>query len=152
MQKKLTGEDLNNAIEAELRAMVREGYNTSPITNKALHQRLKEKGILSGAISTLTSRKNIIEHYKKMQLDEVGGAFGESARSGATKSRSELIKANANLRVQVEEAKSMVAKNTAVLIDVIQEIKASGLHRNIERFISPFLIRELRKRDNQDGS
>ena len=94
MHKKLSGEELNEAIETELRAMVREGYNVSPITNKALHSRLKEKRIVSGAISTLTSRKHIIEHYKKMQLDEIGGTFGESARSGATKSRSELVKSN----------------------------------------------------------
>lgn len=151
MHKKLSGEELDNAIEAELRAMVREGYNTSPITNKSLHLRLKEKGIVSGAISTLTSRKNIIEHYKKMQLDEVGGAFGDSARSGATKSRAELIKANAKLRVQVEEAQVMVAQNTMVLIEVIQAVKANGLHRNIERFLSPFLIRELQKREAQEN-
>ncbi|WP_024870577.1 hypothetical protein [Tolumonas lignilytica] len=150
MQIKLSGEELDEAIEAELRAMVREGYNVSPITNKNLHIRLKEKGIVSGSISTLTSRKNIIEHYKKMQLDEVGGTFGESARSGATKSRAELIKTNAALRVQVEEAKNMVNQNTAVLIDVIQAIKSEGLHRNIERFLSPFLIRELRQREDKE--
>jgi len=149
MRKKLSGNELNEAIEAELRAMVREGYNSSPITNKALHSRLKEKGIISGAISTLTSRKEIIEHYKKMQLDEVAGALGESVRSGATKSRAELIKANAELRIQVEEAKNMVTQNTAVLIDIVQAIKASGLHKNIERFLSPFLIRELGKREDK---
>lgn len=149
MHIKLSGEELNEAIEVELRAMVREGYHVSPITNKTLHIRLKEKGIVSGSISTLTSRKNIIEHYKKMQFDEIGGTFGDSARSGATKSRAELIKTNATLRIQVEEAKDMVSQNTAVLLDVIQAIKAAGLHRNIERFLSPFLIRELRKREDK---
>lgn len=83
-----------------------------------------------------------------MQLDEIGGTFGDSARSGATKSRAELIKTNATLRIQVEEAKDMVGQNTAVLLDVVQAIKTSGLHRNIERFLSPFLIRELRKRED----
>ena len=150
MHIKLSGEELNEAIEAELRAMVREGYHISPITNKALHTRLKGKGIVSGSISTLTTRKLIIEHYKKMQLDEVGGTFGKSARSGATKSRAELIKTNAVLRNQVEEAKNMVTQNTAVLIDVIQAIKSNGLHKNIERFLSPFLIRELKQREDKN--
>ena len=149
MHKKLSGEELDAAIETELRAMVREGYNLSPITNKTLHSRLKEKGIISGAISTLTNRKTIIKQYKKIQLNEVGGTFGASARSGATKSRAELIKANAVLRTQVEEAKNMVSQNTAVLLDVIQAIKANGLHKNIERFLSPFLIRELSKREDK---
>lgn len=149
MNIKLSGEDLNEAIESELRAMVREGYSISPITNKSLHLRLKDKGIVSGSISTLTKRKDIIEHYKQIQLNEVGGAFGESARSGATKSRAELIKANASLRLQVEEAERMVMQNTAVLIDVIQAVKSNGLHKNIERFLSPFLIRELCKRDEE---
>ena len=147
MHKKLSGDALNEAIESELRAMVREGYHVSPISNKALHLRLKEKGVITGAISTLTSRKSIIEHYKKMQLDEIGGTFGKSARSGATKSRAELIKSNASLRIQVEEAKNMVTQNTNVLIDIVQAIKAEGLHKNIERFLSPFLIRELQNHE-----
>ena len=71
MHKKLSGEALNEAIESELRAMVREGYQLSPISNKSLHIRLKEKGIITGAVSTLTSRRDIIEHYKKMQLGKV---------------------------------------------------------------------------------
>ncbi|MGN5130073.1 hypothetical protein ACTG13_10555 [Aeromonas hydrophila] len=148
MHKKLSGEALNEAIESELRAMVREGYQLSPISNKSLHIRLKEKGIITGAVSTLTSRRDIIEHYKKMQLDEIGGTFGKSIRSGSTKSRAELIKSNASLRRQVEEAKSMVVQNTSVLIDIVHAVKAAGLHKNIERFLSPFLIRELQKSDN----
>lgn len=147
MRNKMSGAELSEAIEVELRQMVREGYNTSPITNKSLHSRLKAKGIIAGAISTLTSRKDIIEHYKTMQLNEVKGALGESARAGATKSRSELIRSNAALRGQVEEARNMVIQNTRVLIDVIQAIKAEGLHKNIERFLSPYLIRELQNDD-----
>ncbi|MBW8185510.1 hypothetical protein [Shewanella nanhaiensis] len=143
---RLAGEALNDVIEKELREMVREGYSLSPITNKSLFDRLKKKGIISGSISTLTSRKEIIETYKKMQLHEVGGTFGKSARSGATQSRLELIKTNAKLREQVDEARKQVADNTESLINIIQQIKMTGIQKNIERVISPYLIRELHKR------
>ena len=61
---KLSGQDLTDAIEHELQAMVRDGYEVSPISNKALYLRLISKHVISGSISTLTSRKDIIGHYK----------------------------------------------------------------------------------------
>ncbi|TNH92856.1 hypothetical protein [Aeromonas sobria] len=147
MRNKMSGAELNEAIEAELRQMVREGYNVSPITNKTLHSRLKEKGVVAGSISTLTSRKEIIEHYKAMQLSEVRGIFGESARAGATKSRKELIQSNAALRKEGDECKSMLAKNICTLINLVLAIKEEGHHKNIERLLSPHLIRELQNHD-----
>ncbi|MCL1077273.1 hypothetical protein D5R81_04860 [Parashewanella spongiae] len=144
--KKLVGQQLNDAIEKELRAMVREGFDVSPISNKNLYNRLKSKGIISGAISTLTSRKSLIEHYKKTQLDEVGGTLGDSLRNGSTQSRAELIKANATLREQVEESKEQLKQNVDTVIKIITEIKATGIHRNVERTLSPFFLRELERK------
>ena len=144
---KLSGQDLTDAIEHELQAMVRDGYEVSPISNKALYLRLISKHVISGSISTLTSSKDVIEHYKKMQLDEVSGTFGQSARSGSTQSRIELIRANAKLREQVEEAKKQVNTNTSTLIDMISLIKATGMHQNIERALSPYFLREIERRE-----
>lgn len=43
--------------------MVQEGLEKSPIQPSTLHARLKAKGIVKGGISTLTSRKIIINNY-----------------------------------------------------------------------------------------
>lgn len=144
--RKLSGQDLTDAIEHELQAMVREGYEESPISNKALYTRLINTRVISGSISTLTSRTEIITHYKNIQLAEVSGTFGHSVRSGSTQSRKELLKANAKLREQIEEAKNQVKDNTATVIDMISCIKATGMHQNIERVLSPFFLREIEKR------
>jgi hypothetical protein len=127
--------------------MVCEGYSISPISNSSLYVRLKNIGVISGAISTLTSRKHIIQAYKQKQLDEIGGILGESAKQGSTQSRNELIKANARLREQVEKSKSQLAQNTETLIEIVEHIKLTGAAQNIERVLSPFLIRELIKKD-----
>ena len=144
---KLKGKELDEAIEKELRNMVSEGYSISPISNSSLYVRLKNIGVISGAISTLTSRKHIIQTYKQKQLDEIGGILGESAKQGSTQSRSELIKANARLREQVEKSKSQLAQNTETLIEIVEHIKLTGAAQNIERVLSPYLIRELIKKD-----
>ena len=144
---KLKGKELDEAIEKELRNMVSEGYSISPISNSSLYVRLKNIGVISGAISTLTSRKHIIQAYKQKQLDVIGGILGESAKQGSTQSRNELIKANARLREQVEKSKSQLAQNTETLIEIVEHIKLTGAAQNIERVLSPYLIRELIKKD-----
>lgn len=140
----LRGNKLDEAIEKELRDMVREGYSTSPISNTSLYVRLKASGVITGAISTLTSRTEIIQIYRQKQLDEIGGILGKTVRSGATQSRNELMKSNAKLREQVETAGLQLAQNTETLIQIVNHIKQTGAAQNIERVLSPFLIRELK--------
>lgn len=49
----MRGKELDTRIEHELQLMLVEGFDKSPISAKALHTRLKEKGILNGGLSTL---------------------------------------------------------------------------------------------------
>ncbi|KFI11367.1 hypothetical protein IX95_14925 [Vibrio sp. B183] len=142
---KLKGKDLDKAIEAELKKMIEEGFEQSPISNKYLYDRLINKKIITGAISTLTNRKQLIEEYKTIQQANVGGVFGESLRSGSTKSRNELIKTNAKLREDIKKAEKQLADNTKSLIAMAKHIKFNGFAKDIERSMSPYLIRELNK-------
>lgn len=65
--KVIQGKELDAYIKAELQAMVQEGLEKSPIQPSTLHARLKAKGIVKGGISTLTSRKIIINNYRLRQ-------------------------------------------------------------------------------------
>lgn len=61
----MRGKELNTLIEHELQLMLVEGFDKSPISAKALHIRLKAKGIVNGGLSTLSSleRKRLIAAY-----------------------------------------------------------------------------------------
>ncbi|MUL16275.1 hypothetical protein [Aliivibrio fischeri] len=141
----LRGKELDITIEKELILMVAEGYDHAPISNKSLYERLKSKGIINGKISTLTSRKELITTYINKQMSEVGGTYGKSLSVGSKQSKASIIRRNAELTRQVMEAKEQVAINQSVLIQIVKTIKQSGSVSNIERLLSPTLIRELNK-------
>ncbi|TBT68756.1 hypothetical protein D5E73_03555, partial [Vibrio parahaemolyticus] len=65
--KVIQGKELDAYIKAELQAMLREGLEKSPIQPSTLHARLKAKGIIKGGVSTLTTRRDIINEYKLRQ-------------------------------------------------------------------------------------
>ena len=66
----LRGKQLDEVIEHELQMMLVEGFENSPISHKALHQRLTAKGYISGGLSTLSSaqRKKLISLYLSQQI------------------------------------------------------------------------------------
>lgn len=146
----LRGKELNTAIEAELILMVQEGYDRSPITPKNLHTRLLNNNIISGKLSTLSTadRKELIETYRNKQISEVGGTFAKSLYKGSTQSKASIISKNAQLTDQVKEAQEQLALNTKVLISIVTALKNSGTVANIERCLSPYLIRELREKSD----
>ena len=51
----MRGKELDTLIEHELQLMLVEGFDKSPISAKALHIRLRAKGIVNGGLSTLSS-------------------------------------------------------------------------------------------------
>ncbi len=138
----MKGKELDREIELELIKMVGEGYQSSPISQINLFRRLNERNII-GRKSTLTARKELIEHYRQKQIDEVRGVLGTALKQGSNQTRAELIEANARLRTEVDEAKKQVMENTSVLIDIVKTIRKQTKVQNIERVLSPFLIREL---------
>lgn len=96
----------------------------------------------------LTSRKDLIEMFAKDQIDSLGGRFGECVKSTRSMSRKELETANANLHDQVRESRRMVQQNTVCILNMIKVIRAQTTVKNIERCLSPYLIRELHELKN----
>lgn len=66
----LRGKQLDEVIEQELQMMLVEGFEKSPISHKALHNRLTFKRYISGGLSTLSSveRKKLISLYLSEQI------------------------------------------------------------------------------------
>ncbi len=66
----LSRKELDTLIEHELQLMLAECFDKPPISAKALHIRLKAKGIVNGGLSTLSSleRKRLIAAYVDHQL------------------------------------------------------------------------------------
>ena len=144
----LKGKDLDKVIEKELICMCDEGFENSPITQANLFKRLNTRGIISSR-ATLTSRKDLINKFIKQQKDNVKGALGETLKTTSSMTRSALEKANARLSVQNKESRKMLQKNTKCIIDMIKIIRLQTKARNVERCLSPYLIRELHKVDKE---
>ncbi|PMN09231.1 hypothetical protein BCT41_25500 [Vibrio splendidus] len=142
MTEKLRGKELDAKIELELLKMLDDGYERSPITQANLARRLISKEIISRK-STLTKRKELIDKFAKEQVEAVDGALGQTLKSTQSMSRKELEKTNANLNDQVTKSKKMVQQNTKCIIQMVKTIRMQTKVRNIERCLSPYLIREL---------
>lgn len=151
MIEKLKGKELDTRIEHELLDMLNEGYERSPITQANLYRRLKDKGLISSK-ATLTRRKDLIETFAKEQVNSLGGTFGECVKSSRSMSRKELETANTNLNDQVRESRRMVQQNTTCILNMIKVIRAQTTVKNIERCLSPYLIRELHELKMADKS
>ncbi len=151
MIEKIKGKELNTAIEKELIRMCDEGFEQSPITQANLFRRLNAKGLISTR-STLTSRKSLIESFAKQQKEAVSGTLGKTLKDTASMTRADLEKANARLIEQVETARKMLQDNTECIIGMAKTIRLQTQVRNIERCLSPYLIRELHQhKEGQDN-
>ncbi|EPW6431345.1 hypothetical protein ACWOYR_003328 [Vibrio parahaemolyticus] len=142
MIEKIKGKELNTAIEKELIRMCDEGFEQSPITQANLFRRLNAKGLINTR-STLTSRKSLIESFAKQQKEAVSGTLGKTLKDTASMTRADLEKANARLIEQIETARKMLQDNTECIIGMAKTIRLQTQVRNIERCLSPYLIREL---------
>src|SRR5690606_34383273 len=68
----LQGEKLTQAIEHELMLMLASGYEEAPITPASLHKRLVAKAIIKGKLSSLSSRRPLIDRYANLQMERAG--------------------------------------------------------------------------------
>lgn len=142
---KLKGKELDREIEKELILMLDEGYESSPITQSSVAKRLIKKGLISYR-STINTRKELVEQFAEEQKSKVKGFLGDAVRGAITGNKADLISANARLRNEVKESKTQVYLNTKALLNIIKAVRTQTTVRNIERVLSPYLIREL----NQD--
>ncbi|MCG9678952.1 hypothetical protein [Vibrio sp. Isolate24] len=149
MTYKLKGHELDTAIEKELIRMCDEGFEQSPITQANLFRRLNAKGLINTR-STLTSRKSLIEAFAAQQKDAVSGTLGKTLKDTASMTRADLEKANARLIEQVETSRKILQDNTECIISMAKTIRLQTQVCNIERCLSPYLIRELHQSQKQD--
>ncbi|MCG0020113.1 hypothetical protein [Vibrio parahaemolyticus] len=65
--------------------------------------------------------------------------------------RADLEKANARLIERVEESRKMLQVNTKSIISMVKIIRLQTKVRNVERCLSPYLIRELHESEGHDN-
>ncbi|WP_305461998.1 hypothetical protein [Photobacterium leiognathi] len=145
--KVIQGKELDSYIKAELQAMICEGLEKSPIQASTLHARLKAKGIIKGGLSTLSTRRGIINEYKlrqhtnheygKNELTPVEKAMLAKGRTGATY----ISKAN-RLENELKKYKAMYERNILAVVDIIEYVNNSTAI-NVEDMLANDLIREL---------
>ena len=143
------GKLLDEAIEDELQLMLAEGFESSPISHKSLHDRLISKKIVSGGLSTLSTieRKNIIAHYIGEQLSPLKLKPREKQQYVNGKTRDALMSKNAQLQTEIVELKGLLTKNTISLVNIINAVSMSTSIR-VERLIAPHIIREIRNKES----
>ncbi|MDH5923674.1 hypothetical protein L8R85_21835 [Vibrio splendidus] len=153
--KVIQGKELDSYIKAELQAMLREGLDKSPIQASTLHARLKMKGIIKGGISTLSSRRELVEEYKlrqhnnhedgKRELTSEEKNMLAKGRTGAAY----ISKAN-RIEDELKDYKARYERNILAVIDIIQYIDNSTAIK-VEDILSDELIRELTERKKCAG-
>lgn len=143
--KKLSGDKLNEAIEKELKQMVDDGIEKSPISNSSLHKRLKDKGFIEGGLSTLSTdkRKALINKYKAEQILSLNLNEKEQQQYINRKTRKALLDKNKALKERIDELEHKLNQNTAILIAVINQIKLKT-DLEIDDFLAPHLIPDFK--------
>ncbi|MNE58717.1 hypothetical protein D3C80_1537650 [compost metagenome] len=131
--------------------MLVEGFEKSPISAKSLHIRLKAKGIVDGALSTLStpSRRSLIAAYIDQQLSPLNLQPKEKQQYVNRKTRQALLSRNKQLQTEVMALNEQLIKNTYSLIDIVKTIKLNTMIP-IEHLLSEHVIRELHNR-NKDN-
>ncbi|NCG49719.1 hypothetical protein [Serratia fonticola] len=142
----MRGKELDTLIEHELQLMLIEGFDKSPISAKALHTRLKVKGIVNGGLSTLSSleRKRLIGAYVNQQLSPLNLRPKEKQQYVNRKTRQALLARNRQLQAEINELRDQLAQNTMSLIEIIKEIKINTVIP-VESLLAVHVIRELHK-------
>ena len=142
----MRGQDLDALIENELQFMLLEGFEKAPISAKALHTRLKTKGILGGGLSTLStiSRKRLIAAYIDQQLSPLNLRPKEKQLYVNRKTRQALLSRNKQLQNELIETHEHLARNIYSLIDIVKAVKLNTMIP-IESLLSEHMIRELQK-------
>lgn len=142
----MRGKELDTLIEHELQLMLIEGFDKSPISAKALHTRLKEKGILNGGLSTLSSleRKRLIAAYVDQQLNPLNLRPKEKQQYVNRKTRQALLARNQQLQKEINELRDQLTQNTVALIAIVKAVKINTAIP-VESLLAPHVIRELHK-------
>jgi hypothetical protein len=139
----LRGKQLDDEIEKELQLMLIEGFDKSPISPKALHDRLTSKGYISGGLSTLSSinRKRLINIYTSKQIEELNLREKDQQDYVNRKTRQALINTNTYLRDQIDVLENQLNQNTKTLMNIIDEVKLRT-NLKVDHLLAPHLLKK----------
>lgn len=145
----LRGNELNEALENELKDMVQEGIEKAPISNTALHKRLIAKGHIKGGLSTLSTpgRKALIQKYTTEQLLPLNLNEKEEQLYVNKKTRQALLDTNKGLKERITELEDELNQNTVTLIEIINQVKLKT-NLELDDLLAPYLISELKNQYN----
>jgi hypothetical protein len=135
---------LDIQVEDELLLMLAEGYDKAPISASTVHKRLLAKGVVNGAISTLSTptRKHLISIYREQQLEQADKSDVFKGFTIKGKTNEALRSRIKELKAQKELAEKQLNTNTEVLLKIVREVKNKTPIR-IDHLLAPHLIREL---------
>lgn len=136
----LQGEKLTQAIERELMLMLASGYDEAPITPAALHKRLIAKTIIKGKLSSLSSRRPLIDRYANLQMERAGlksSRDKKNARQGRT--RAGYKQRYEESQVEIQALKSKLDGNISTIIDLVRFIESTS-PIPVERLLAPYLL------------
>ena len=145
----LRGNELNEALENELKDMVQEGIEKAPISNTALHKRLIAKGYIKGGLSTLSTkeRKALIQKYTTEQLLPLNLNEKEEQLYVNKKTRQALLDTNKGLKERIAELEDELNQNTVTLVEIINQVKLKT-NLELDDLLSPYLISEFKSQSN----
>ena len=145
----LRGNELNEALENELKDMVQEGIEKAPISNTALHKRLITKGHIKGGLSTLSTpeRKALIQKYTTEQLLPLNLNEKEEQLYVNKKTRQALLDTNKGLKERITELEDELNQNTVTLIEIINQVKLKT-NLELDDLLAPYLISEFKSQSN----
>lgn len=144
----LRGKQLDDEIEKELQLMLIDGFDKSPISPKALHDRLIRKGYISGGLSTLSSinRKRLINIYTSKQIEELSLREKDKQNFVNRKTRQALINTNTYLREQIGVLEDQLDQNTNTLMSIIDEVKLRT-NLKVDHLLAPHLLKKYLERE-----
>ena len=145
----LRGNELNEALENELKDMVQEGIEKAPISNTALPKRLIAKGHIKGGLSTLSTpeRKALIQRYTTEQLLPLNLNEKEEQLYVNKKTRQALLDTNKGLKERITELEDELNQNTVTLIEIINQVKLKT-NLELDDLLAPYLISEFKSQSN----
>lgn len=137
----LRGQELNEAIENELKSMVEEGIEQSPISHSSLHARLSAKGFIKGGLSTLSTaeRKKLIQKYTTEQLLPLNLKEKEQQLYVNKKTRQALLDTNQGLKDKIKKLEHQLNQNSIALLEIINHVQLKT-NLDLDELLAPYLI------------
>lgn len=142
--KRICGDDLDLLIQAELDLMEIEGLEKAPIQASTLLKRLKDKNIVKGRLSTLSTdkRKKMIADARKRQHQASGLNLDEQELVENGRTGEAYRKKSERMEEQRDDWQAKYERNMLAMRDLIRYLD-SATPIKVESLLASDLVREL---------